>query len=158
MAAAGLLRGPGLLPCGYPFSEACHYGGPVQSSTPIPCIPQFNSEAPLRAPAGVSPATHSRKLQVPLRHVSRRQLRQVCKASVVVTAEKSSDITQLQRITETVPEVALRSVRAFGPATVANLGPGFDYLGCALNGLGDYVTAEVSRARYTYRSSGWCQT
>lgn len=32
---------------------------------------------------------------------------------------------------------------AFGPATVANLGPGFDWLGCAIDGQGDIVTARV---------------
>jgi len=32
-------------------------------------------------------------------------------------------------------------VRAFAPATVANLGPGFDVLGAALDGPGDTVTA-----------------
>jgi homoserine kinase len=32
-------------------------------------------------------------------------------------------------------------VRAFGPATVANLGAGFDILGVAVDGLGDVVTA-----------------
>ena len=30
---------------------------------------------------------------------------------------------------------------AFAPATVANLGPGFDYLGVAVEGQGDVVTA-----------------
>lgn len=35
------------------------------------------------------------------------------------------------------------SVSAFGPATVANLGPGFDWLGCAIDGEGDVVTARV---------------
>ncbi|MGK0362455.1 MAG: homoserine kinase [Bradymonadia bacterium] len=33
-------------------------------------------------------------------------------------------------------------VEAFAPATVANLGPGFDVLGLALEGLGDRVVAE----------------
>lgn len=32
---------------------------------------------------------------------------------------------------------------AFAPATVANLGPGFDWLGCAVEGEGDTVTARV---------------
>jgi hypothetical protein len=58
--------------------------------------------------------------------------------------EKSADVIHLKRIIDTVPKLVLKSVRAFGPATVANLGPGFDYLGCAVDGLGDYVTAEVS--------------
>lgn len=32
---------------------------------------------------------------------------------------------------------------AFSPATVANLGPGFDFLGCAVEGQGDLVTARL---------------
>ena len=39
---------------------------------------------------------------------------------------------------------APREVRAFAPATVANLGPGFDALGMALAGPGDTVLARVA--------------
>ncbi|GIK63394.1 MAG: homoserine kinase [Chloroflexota bacterium] len=35
------------------------------------------------------------------------------------------------------------SARAFAPATVANLGPGFDILGMAVTGIGDTVTAHL---------------
>ncbi|KAF5750999.1 homoserine kinase-like [Tripterygium wilfordii] len=31
----------------------------------------------------------------------------------------------------------------FAPATIANLGPGFDCIGCAVEGLGDYVSVTV---------------
>ena len=41
------------------------------------------------------------------------------------------------------PEPVLTSARAFAPATVANLGPGFDFLGCAVDGLGDFVSVTV---------------
>ena len=41
---------------------------------------------------------------------------------------------------------APREVRAFAPATVANLGPGFDVLGVALSGAGDTVTARIGDA------------
>lgn len=41
---------------------------------------------------------------------------------------------------------APHEVRAFAPATVANLGPGFDALGVALAGPGDTVVARVARA------------
>ncbi|XP_041012564.1 homoserine kinase-like [Juglans microcarpa x Juglans regia] len=41
------------------------------------------------------------------------------------------------------PEPILVSVKAFAPATVANLGPGFDFLGCAVDGLGDFVSISV---------------
>src|SRR4030095_2792832 len=39
---------------------------------------------------------------------------------------------------------APREVRASAPATVANLGPGFDVLGVALAGAGDVVTARAT--------------
>ena len=38
----------------------------------------------------------------------------------------------------------LTSVAAFAPATVANLGPGFDVLGMAVDGAGDTVVATLS--------------
>ncbi|GMY05262.1 homoserine kinase-like, partial [Fagus crenata] len=41
------------------------------------------------------------------------------------------------------PEPVFASVKTFAPATVANLGPGFDFLGCAVDGLGDYVSLTV---------------
>ncbi|XP_078440324.1 homoserine kinase [Wolffia australiana] len=41
------------------------------------------------------------------------------------------------------PSPVSTSLKAFAPATVANLGPGFDFLGCAVDGVGDYVTASV---------------
>jgi len=40
-----------------------------------------------------------------------------------------------------------QAVTAFAPATVANLGPGFDILGLALQGPGDTVTARRTLAR-----------
>lgn len=46
-------------------------------------------------------------------------------------------------ITNTEPEPIYTSVKAFAPATVANLGPGFDFLGCAVDGLGDFVSLSV---------------
>ena len=39
----------------------------------------------------------------------------------------------------------MRAVRAYAPGTVANVGPGFDVLGMALTGAGDFVTAKVGR-------------
>lgn len=44
------------------------------------------------------------------------------------------------------PPPVAQSITAFAPATVANLGPGFDVLGCAVDGLGDEVTARVDPA------------
>jgi len=34
-------------------------------------------------------------------------------------------------------------ITVFAPATVANVGPGFDVLGCAVSGMGDWVTARL---------------
>ncbi|KAK9051876.1 hypothetical protein SSX86_028504 [Deinandra increscens subsp. villosa] len=41
------------------------------------------------------------------------------------------------------PEPVFASVKSFAPATVANLGPGFDFLGCAVDGIGDHVTLKI---------------
>ncbi|KDP39832.1 hypothetical protein JCGZ_04242 [Jatropha curcas] len=49
----------------------------------------------------------------------------------------------LPTITTTEPEPVYTSVRSFAPATVANLGPGFDFLGCAVDGLGDFVSVRI---------------
>ncbi|KAI5665227.1 hypothetical protein M9H77_24550 [Catharanthus roseus] len=46
-------------------------------------------------------------------------------------------------VTATEPEPVFTSVKSFAPATVANLGPGFDFLGCAVDGIGDHVTLRV---------------
>ncbi|HEX9757863.1 MAG TPA: homoserine kinase [Nitrospiria bacterium] len=35
-------------------------------------------------------------------------------------------------------------VTVFAPASVGNIGPGFDVLGCAVTGIGDWVTASLS--------------
>ena len=49
----------------------------------------------------------------------------------------------------------MKSVRAFAPGTVANLGPGFDVLGLAVTGVGDAVIAERgSDGEIRIRSSG----
>ncbi|MEW5297726.1 MAG: hypothetical protein WDW38_006906 [Sanguina aurantia] len=40
-----------------------------------------------------------------------------------------------------------KEMTAFAPATVANLGPGFDWMGCAVQGGGDTVTARVLHDR-----------
>ncbi|KAL5974442.1 hypothetical protein ACLOJK_031107 [Asimina triloba] len=41
------------------------------------------------------------------------------------------------------PTPICTSLKSFAPATVANLGPGFDFLGCAVDGIGDTVTLRV---------------
>ncbi|CAN4080928.1 unnamed protein product [Withania somnifera] len=47
----------------------------------------------------------------------------------------------LTHVTE--PEPVFTSVKSFAPATIANLGPGFDFLGCAVDEIGDFVTIRV---------------
>ncbi|XP_042066462.1 homoserine kinase-like [Salvia splendens] len=46
----------------------------------------------------------------------------------------------------TEPLPLFSSVKSFAPATVANLGPGFDFLGCAVDGIGDHVTLHIDPA------------
>ncbi|XLU82277.1 hypothetical protein S245_005697, partial [Arachis hypogaea] len=46
-------------------------------------------------------------------------------------------------ITKTEPHPICTSVKAFTPATVTNLGPGFDIFYCAVDGLGDTVSLTV---------------
>lgn len=41
------------------------------------------------------------------------------------------------------PQPVFTSVKSFAPATVANLGPGFDFLGAAVDGIGDFVSLRV---------------
>ncbi|EFJ15959.1 hypothetical protein SELMODRAFT_117403 [Selaginella moellendorffii] len=52
-------------------------------------------------------------------------------------------LSPLEQLTTAEPRPVLKLAKAFAPATVANLGPGYDFLGCAVQGLGDFVTAEV---------------
>ena len=35
----------------------------------------------------------------------------------------------------------MKSVKVFAPATIGNIGPGFDVLGLAIKGIGDIVEA-----------------
>ncbi|KAG9458970.1 hypothetical protein H6P81_003478 [Aristolochia fimbriata] len=41
------------------------------------------------------------------------------------------------------PSPVVESLTTFAPATVANLGPAFDILGCAVDGIGDKITLRV---------------
>lgn len=41
------------------------------------------------------------------------------------------------------PPPRFETLTTFAPATVANLGPGFDFLGCAVDSLGDTITVSV---------------
>ena len=46
-------------------------------------------------------------------------------------------------IPELEPEPIFASVKTFIPATVANLGHGFDFLSCAVDGLGDFISLSI---------------
>uniref|UniRef100_A0A7N0T083 Homoserine kinase n=1 Tax=Kalanchoe fedtschenkoi TaxID=63787 RepID=A0A7N0T083_KALFE len=59
----------------------------------------------------------------------------VCNLSVPTSAALEAD-----------PAPIFTSVKTFAPATVANLGPGYDCFGCAVDGLGDHVTLRVDSA------------
>jgi homoserine kinase len=39
----------------------------------------------------------------------------------------------------------LKSIKVFAPATIANVGPGFDILGVAIDAPGDIIVAEMVR-------------
>ena len=42
------------------------------------------------------------------------------------------------------PEPVFTSVKTFVPATVANLGPSFDFLSCAIDGLRDFISLSIN--------------
>ncbi|KAM7256770.1 hypothetical protein ACFE04_012511 [Oxalis oulophora] len=54
---------------------------------------------------------------------------------------ETENVVSLQTTTE--PEPVYTSVKSFAPATVENLGPGFDFLGAAVDGLGDFVSLRI---------------
>lgn len=58
-------------------------------------------------------------------------------------AAEEQAATGLAAVLPSPPALVQTEARAFAPATVANLGPGFDFLGCAVEGQGDHVTATV---------------
>lgn len=58
-------------------------------------------------------------------------------------ASDTDIFSPLKPLLEIEPKPVFEKVETFAPATVANLGVGFDFLGCAVTGLGDYVIAEV---------------
>ncbi|BBN13817.1 homoserine kinase [Marchantia polymorpha subsp. ruderalis] len=68
----------------------------------------------------------------------RKSQRVKCRA-----VKTASPVPPLVQLTTEEPKPVLQYAKAFAPATVANLGPGYDFLGCAVEGMGDFVTAEV---------------
>ncbi|KAG6550573.1 hypothetical protein Mapa_007942 [Marchantia paleacea] len=98
----------------------------------------------VRATARVSAAG----VKVPRRSTSTSELlsiRSERKSQLVkcLAVKTASPVPPLLQLTTEEPKPVLEYVQAFAPATVANLGPGYDFLGCAVEGMGDFVTAEV---------------
>jgi homoserine kinase len=68
-----------------------------------------------------------------------------CFDSVSTVAIMSEE--QIHTVTETpVSVTADKTVRVFGPASLSNLGPGFDTLGLCIGGIGDIIEARVVEA------------
>jgi homoserine kinase len=64
-------------------------------------------------------------------------------ATFTIRCNAQKPVTLTFTKTEQEPQAIYSSVKAFAPATVANLGPGFDFLGCAVDGIGDTVSLKV---------------
>ncbi|XP_045827504.1 homoserine kinase-like [Trifolium pratense] len=64
-------------------------------------------------------------------------------ATFTIRCNAHKPITITFTKTQQDPQPIYSSVKAFAPATVANLGPGFDFLGCAVDGIGDTVSLKV---------------
>ncbi|DBA91508.1 TPA: hypothetical protein ACH3X1_003132 [Trebouxia sp. C0004] len=59
------------------------------------------------------------------------------------TAAQHATVTAQPRSTNGQLSPHQKIAKAFAPATIANLGPGFDWMGCAVEGEGDVVIAEA---------------
>jgi homoserine kinase len=66
-------------------------------------------------------------------------------AALLARAAPAASSPPLSALLSSEPAAVLTTATAFAPATVANLGPGFDYLGVAVEGQGDVVTATLRR-------------
>lgn len=78
--------------------------------------------------------------QAPLHHHPRVRKELLRRAKAL-----SGTVENTSALLSEEPAVVIEETSAFGPPTVANLGPGFDWLGCAVEGAGDVVTATVRR-------------
>ncbi|GMP37240.1 hypothetical protein CsSME_00009016 [Camellia sinensis var. sinensis] len=63
--------------------------------------------------------------------------------TLTLRCKNLSSVSSSSTTLVTEPEPIFTSVKSFAPATVANLGPCFDFLGCAVDGIGDFVTLRV---------------
>lgn len=76
-------------------------------------------------------------LKFEIRHVRRRGSRH---APHIQASATSTSTTPLQKDGKLKP--IKQQVTAFAPATIANLGPGFDWLGCAVDVSGPFQSFE----------------
>lgn len=67
------------------------------------------------------------------------------RASAAAAPAASPPVFDAPPLLAAEPAAVVASASAFAPATVANLGPGFDYLGAAVDAQGDVVTATLRR-------------
>ncbi|KAF6154327.1 hypothetical protein GIB67_026783 [Kingdonia uniflora] len=84
-------------------------------------------------PISISPKTN---------HLSNFNL-QISRSQTLLKCHNNNTSSLPTKTLKIEPLPLFTSVRSFAPATVANLGPGFDFLGCAVDGIGDYVTLNV---------------
>ncbi|KAE9610692.1 putative homoserine kinase [Lupinus albus] len=63
--------------------------------------------------------------------------------TTTIPPSRSNFTIKCTNLSSSEPQPIFNSVQAFAPATVANLGPGFDFLGCAVDGIGDTVSLSV---------------
>ena len=68
-----------------------------------------------------------------------------CRRGAAVVVSAAGQSVGLCPLLASEPKAVRTAATAFAPATVANLGPGFDYMGVAVEGQGDVVTATLRR-------------
>ena len=77
-----------------------------------------------------------------------------CIPHSTASTTEAQEAAGLESLLSEPAQLVRTEARAFAPATVANLGPGFDFLGCAVDGLGDHVTAKVRGGEGPCRKQG----
>ncbi|CAI5458764.1 unnamed protein product [Closterium sp. Yama58-4] len=120
----------------------------LPSVTSAPAYSASDPNGAISRPPALTSCTPSallprQSLTLRAKPAQRKTKSRVCAARPAITASAASAPEFLEALLDAPPAVARQEVTAFAPATVANLGPGFDFLGCAVEGLGDHVTARI---------------
>ncbi|CAI5513312.1 unnamed protein product [Closterium sp. Naga37s-1] len=120
----------------------------LPSATSAPAAPASEPNGAVTRPRVLTSCAPSallprQSLTLRAKPAQRKTKSRVCAARPAITASAASAPEYLEALLDAPPAVARQEVTAFAPATVANLGPGFDFLGCAVEGLGDHVTARI---------------